>query len=376
MEATKVAIPVFRPFSNTEEEEAVIEVLRSGWWGQGPVTEAFEREFAAFVGSKHAIALNSATAALHLSLLVAGVEGGEVITPSLTFVSTNHAILYNRATPVFADIDPVTLCIDPEDVERKITPRTKAIIAVDYAGYPARLAVLLDLAAQHDLIFIEDAAHAAGASYFGKPVGSFAHMTCFSFHPVKNLATGDGGMITTGNDEWAARLKRLRWLGINKDTWARQGKDAHQYAWAYDVDEVGFKCHSNDLMSAIARVQLKRLPETNARRLEIAGLYDAGLRDLEWLQLPRNVGWSQSAIHAYVVRCQNRDGLSAWLKQHGIATGMHYIPNHLHKVFAPYRTPLPVTEREWTRLLTLPCFPALRDNEVEYIVDVIRKFKG
>lgn len=369
------SIPVFRPFHGDEEIEAVAEVLRSGWWGQGPKTAEFERRFAEFVHAPLAVAVNSATAALHLALLVAGVEGGEVITSSLTFVSTNHAILYNKATPVFADVEPDTLNLDPDDIERKITPKTRAILPVHYGGHPADLDRIHELAAAHNLIVIEDAAHAAGSLYKGQPIGSLSPFTCFSFHPVKNLATGDGGMITLTNEEWDARLRRLRWVGINKDTWVRsRGKDASQYSWEYDVEEIGFKCHSNDIMSAIALVQLARLPQTNARRRDICALYNEGLRDLEWLQLPVEREDVFSARHNYVVRCDRRNDLATWLREHGIATGMHYIPNHLHAVYRPYATMLPVVEREWVRLLTLPLFPALTDDDVVYIIDVIRRF--
>ncbi|MBN2470197.1 MAG: DegT/DnrJ/EryC1/StrS family aminotransferase [Anaerolineae bacterium] len=369
------AIPVFQPVHGEEEIAAVTEVLRSGWWGQGPKTAEFEERFAAFVESPLAVSVNSATAALHLAMAVVGVEGGEVISPSMTFVSTNTAILYNNATPVFADIKPDTLNIDPDDIERKITPRTRAIVAVDYGGHPVDLDRILAIAEAHDLVVIEDAAHAAGSAYKGRKVGSIAPLTCFSFHPVKNLATGDGGMITLQDEEWAARLRRLRWVGINKDTWVRsEGKAASQYSWQYDVTELGYKYHTNDIMSAIALVQLERLPQVNARRREIAAMYDAGLGDLDWLQLPVRYAHVVSSQHNYVVRLEGRDRLADWLRDHQIATGMHYVPNHFYNVFKPYAASLPVTEREWERLLTLPLFPALTDDEVAYIIETIRNY--
>jgi perosamine synthetase len=371
------AIPVFRPFHGEEEIQAVAEVIRSGWWGQGPKTAEFEQRFAAFVGSTLAVAVNSATAALHLALRVAGVEGGEVITTSMTFVSSNHAILYNNATPVFADIQPDTLNIDPDDIARKVTTRTKAILVVHYGGHPADMDRIHEIASAHDLVVIEDAAHAAGAQYKGRPVGSLSPLTCFSFHPVKNLATGDGGMITLSNAEWDARLRRLRWVGINKDTWKRsKDRDASQYSWEYDVEELGYKYHTNDILAAIALVQLERLPQTNARRREICALYDEGLGDLPWLELPVERPDVVSARHNYVVRLENRDGLADWLREHRVATGMHYIPNHLYSMYRPYATSLPVTEREWKRLLTLPLYPALTDDEVCYIIDVIRAYRA
>jgi perosamine synthetase len=370
------AIPVFRPFSGDEEVQAVAEVLQSGWWGQGPKTVEFERRFAEFVGAERAVSVNSATAALHLAMAVAGVEGGEVITTSMTFVSTNHAILYNNATPVFADVQADTLNLDPADVERKITPRTRAIVVVHYGGYPAEINRLTELAQAHNLILIEDAAHAAGSTYYGKTIGSISPLTCFSFHPVKNLATGDGGMITLRDADWDARLRRLRWVGINKDTWVRsRDKDSAGYSWQYDVEELGYKYHTNDINSAIALVQLDRLPHTNARRREIAARYHEGLKDIGWLELPLQTPEGIiSAQHNYVVRCNQRDTLADWLHAHRIATGMHYIPNHLHAMYKPYAVPLPVVDREWSRLLTLPLYPALSDAEVDYIIEVIRAY--
>jgi perosamine synthetase len=369
------SISLFKPFHGEEEIQAVAEVLRSGWWGLGPKTAEFEEQFARFVGSPHAVALNSATAALHLALKVAGVEGGEVISTPLTFVSTNHAILLNNATPVFADVEYDTLNIDPDDIERKITPKTRAILPVHYGGHPADMDRIGELAKAHHLMVVEDAAHAAGSQYHGTPVGSLSPLTCFSFHPVKNLATGDGGMITLQNEEWDARLRRLRWVGINKDTWTRsKDKDASKYAWEYDVEEIGYKYHTNDIMSAIALVQLARLPQTNARRREICAMYTEGLHDLDWLTLPVEREGVVSARHNYVVRCDRRDELAQWLNDHRIGTGMHYIPNHLHAMYKPYATPLPVVEREWRRMITLPLHPAIPTSDVEYIIDVIRSF--
>jgi perosamine synthetase len=371
------AIALFKPYHGEEEIEAVAEVLRSGWWGQGPKTAEFERRFAEFVDSPLAVAVNSATAALHLSLKVAGVEGGEVITTPMTFVSTNHAILLNNATPVFADIEPDTLNIDPDDIVRKITPQTRAIMVVHYGGHPADMDRITAIAQAHNLVVIEDAAHSCGARYKDQAIGSLSPLTCFSFHPVKNLATGDGGMITLRDAEWDARLRRLRWVGINKDTWQRSDRhDASKYNWEYDVEEVGYKYHTNDINAAIALVQLKRLPYTNGRRREICRLYDEGLRDLAWLQTPVEKDYAYSARHNYVVRCDHRDALADWLRDYRVGTGMHYIPNHLHAMYRKYGAVLPVAEREWTRMLTLPLHPGLTDNEVTYIVDVIRHFPG
>lgn len=376
LELIEHSIQLFKPYHGEEEIEAVAEVLRSGWWGMGPKTAELERQFAEFVGAPLAVSVNSATAALHLSLKVAGVEGGEVITTPMTFVSTNHAILMNNAIPVFADVEADTLNLNPDDVERKITDKTRAIIVVDYGGHPVDLDRYLQIAEKHNLVLIEDAAHASGARYKERPVGSIAHLTCFSFHPVKNLATGDGGMVTLRNDEWAQRLKRLRWVGINKSTWQRSDKqDSSKYSWEYNVDEVGYKYHSNDIMSAIALVQLSRLPQTNKRRREICALYDHGLAELDWLERPVEKDYAFSARHNYVIKCDQRDELADWLRAHRVGSGMHYIPNHLYDMYKPYVTePLPVIEREWLRCLTLPLHPGLSDADVQYVIEVIKRF--
>jgi perosamine synthetase len=294
----------------------------------------------------------------------------------MTFVSTNHAILYNGGIPVFADIDPDTLCIDPDDIERKITPRTKAIMAVHYGGHPVDITRIQAIADKHNLTVIEDAAHAAGAMYGDRKIGSISPLTCFSFHPVKNLATGDGGMITLDNPEWDKRLRKLRWVGISKDTWARSDTgDVSQYSWYYNVEELGYKFHMNDIMAAIALVQLKRLPETNNRRRAICEQYDAGLAGLDWLQLPTIRDYAYSSRHNYVVRLNGRDGFMEYLRNKGIATGMHYIPNHLYDMYRPYvQAPLPVTEREWVKMVTLPVYPDLSDSQVAYIIDTIRAY--
>ena len=368
-------IQVFKPAHSEEEVEAVAEVIRSGWWGQGPKTAELETKFAEFVGSPLAASVNSATAGLHLALKLLDVKDAEVISPSMTFVSTNHAILYNGGIPVFADVEPDTLCIDPEDIVRKITPRTKAIMAVHYGGHPADMDRIHEIAKAHNLTVIEDAAHAAGTKYKGRPVGSMSPLTVFSFHPVKNLATGDGGMITLQNPEWDKRLRKLRWVGMSRDTWGRNdAADASQYSWYYNIEELGYKFHTNDIMSAIALVQLRRLPQTNGRRRAISSMYDAGLRDLEWLQLPVERDYAESARHNYVVRLEGRDAFMAYLRDKGIATGLHYIPNHYYEMYKPYATSLPVTELAYTRIVTLPLYPDLTDEQVNYIIDAIRDY--
>jgi perosamine synthetase len=374
MEIRKPMIPVFRPSCGEEEVRLVTEVLRSGWWGLGPKTKQFEDEFAKFVHAAHAVALNSATAALHLGLRAFGIEGKEVITTSMTFVSTNHAIIYNNAVPVFADIEPDTLNIDPVEIERRITPRTGAIIVVHYGGHPCDLDRIRAIAAKRRLPVLEDAAHACGAWYGDKPIGTISELTSFSFHAVKNLATGDGGMLTTNDPALDTALRKSRWLGINKDTWTR-ADDGGNYAWAYNVEEFGFKAHMNDITAAIGLAQLARLDRTNGRRREVAKTYTAALKSLDWLELPVEKPGVRSAWHNYVVKVEQRDRFMKHLNGLGISTGMHYIPNHLYDIYKPYTTSLPVTERVWSKLVTLPLFPDLTDAEVARVIEAVSSYK-
>ncbi len=289
----------------------------------------------------------------------------------MTFVSTSHAILYNGAEPVFADIDSRTLNINVEDVKRKVTDRTKAIVVVHYGGHPVDLDELRAIAAPRGIPILEDAAHAAGAEYKGRRIGSMSEVTCFSFHAVKNLATGEGGMITVADDGNDARLRRLRWMGITKDTWGR-AEDSHKYSWAYDVAELGFKCALSDIPAALGLVQLKKLDRTNARRRDIATRYSQGLSGLTWLETPTELPHVKSSWHNYVIKVPDRDRIMSLLQENDIATGMHYIPNHLYEMYKPWRRELPVTESVWTKLVTLPMYPDLQDHEVDRIIEVVR----
>ena len=368
------AIPVFRPSVGEEEIAAVAEVLRSGWWGLGPKTAEFEQHFAQYIGAKCCVGCNSATAALQLGLKVLGVEGGEVLTTPMTFISTNHAILYNNAVPVFCDIEADTLNIVVEDIERKISPRTKAIMVVHYGGHPCDMDEIHTLARQHSLPVIEDAAHACGAEYKGRKIGSFSEITCFSFHAVKNLAMGEGGAITTNNEAYEKRLRKLRWLGISKDTWSR-ADTGQGYSWYYNVEELGYKCHLSDVAAAIGLAQLNKLDRLNARRQGVVQRYNDAFADLEWLERPVERPYVRSALHNYVLKVDDRDRLIDHLKERGISTGMHYIPNHLYDMYAPYRTELPVTERVWKRLVTLPLYPDMSEADVTRVTESVRSFQ-
>ena len=364
-------INLFRPFVTEEAISAVNEVLRSGWIGLGQKTEEFERSFAEYVGAKYAVAVNSATSALHLALVINGItEGDEVLTTPFTFVSTNHVILYQKAVPVFIDIDPTTLNIDLNHAQRLITPKTKALIAVHFGGNPVAVDQLYDFARHHNLRIIEDAAHACGASFMGKKIGSFG-CTCFSFHAVKNLPLGDGGMITTNDQTLYERLLRLRWVGIDRSTYSRAvtGK----YNWEYDVTEVGFKYHMNDINAVMGIVHLRELDAWNKRRQEIVDIYRSKLGKLEGkLTLLKPNPDAKSANHLFVVRVPNRNAIVDRLKQRNINVGVHYKPNNHYEVYRDYdHGNLPEAEKAYEEVISLPLHLYLTDAEVNYVSDAL-----
>ncbi len=366
-------IPVFKPSFGEEELEALKEPFQTGWIGLGPKTREFEERFAEYIGTKFAVALNSGTAALHLALKVLDVEGMEVITTPMTFVSTNHAILYNGGIPVFADIEPDTLNINPAEIGKNITPKTKAIVVVHYGGHACDMDPILELAKGRNIYVVEDAAHGCGGEYKGQKLGSIGDLACFSFHAVKNMSTGEGGMITTDDPELHGRLLKLRWMGISKDTWSREEKDK-KYSWYYNVEEVGFKYHMNDIPAAIGLVQLKKLDKMNRRRKEITEKYDRGLRGLRGLETPVVKPYASPSHHNYVIRVDRRDQLNIYLQERGISTGVHYIPNNHYEMYRGFRGQTPVSDTVWEKVLTLPLFPDLKDAEVDLVVREIREF--
>lgn len=345
-------IPLLKPSCTQAEIDAVTEVLKSGWWGQGKVVEQFEKELANRYHKKYCVTVNSATAALHLSMKLLDIhEGDEVILPALTFVSDGLAPLYVGAKPVLADIEPNTYCISPEDIARKTTENTKAVISVDFAGHPAFSEWM-----RSNLPFIQDAAHSCGGVSYGA-------MTIFSFHPVKNLATGDGGAILTDDEVFYHRAKALRWVGIDRSTWERAQK---KYGWDYDIDEVGYKYHWNDLQAAIGLAQLHRLDQMNVRRHEIAMRYMNELGDKVGLPPDHPC----HTWHLFVITTDERDHLIDAMLREGISAGVHYKPLYKYPMFD--QTPLPNTEILWQHFVSLPIFFDLTDTEQDKIIKVIK----
>jgi perosamine synthetase len=363
-----VNIPLFRPSISNEAIEAVTDVLRSGWLGLGPRTREFEEQFAAYIGAPHCVGLNSCTSAIHLALKILDLpKGSEVITTALTFVSTNHAILYEDLKPVFADIDPATGNLSVASVAEKITDRTRALLVVHYGGYPADIDELYELARSRGIAVIEDCAHACGSTYKGGRVGSHGDLHAFSFHAVKNLPMGDGGALTVRKTDDDARLRRLRWLGIDKDTFRRTTNTT--YDWEYDVPEIGYKYHMNDIGAAIGLAQLRLLDEQNARRTAIAKAYRAQLAAVPGVTLPSESEDRTSSYHLFPILVDNRDALIHKLKEAGVGTGVHYRRNDDYSMYE--RADLPATEWFSSHVLSLPMHMCLSDEDVGFVTRTI-----
>ncbi len=368
-ESRRTLLPYGRQHIDEDDIAAVVEVLRSDWLTTGPKVEEFERALAAFTGAAHAVAVSNGTAALHAAMAALGIgPGDEVIVPAITFVATANSVVYQGGAPVFVDVQADTLLIDPEDVARRITPRTRAIAAVDYAGQPCDYTALRHLAERHGLKLVADACHALGASFGGKKVGALADLSAFSFHPVKPVTTGEGGAITTDDAALAKKMRTFRSHGIVSDF--RQREKAG--AWAYEMTSLGFNYRLPDLACALGIAQLRKLPAMLARRNEIAAIYDAGLRGCQPLALLRG---RTHGRHLYVVKLHeslDRDAVFRALRAARIGVNVHYAPVHLHPFYrerfghAPGLCP--VAERAFHRILSLPIFPQMTDTDAHDVL--------
>lgn len=363
-----MAIALFRPTLSDEATRAVADVLASGWIGLGPRTREFEIEFARYVGTPYCVGLSSCTAAVDLALRILSLPPGtEVITTPVTFVSTNHAILYNGLTPVFADVDRYTGSLSVESVASRMTDRTGALIVVHYGGRPADLDELYGLARPRGIPIIEDCAHACGATYRGRRIGSHGDLHAFSFHAVKNLPMGDGGALTVTSPHHDARLRRLRWLGIDKDTFQRSEQGS--YDWNYDVPEIGFKCHMNDISAAIGLAQLRLLDAGNTKRAALAAQYRSLLSDVPGLSLPPDSVDRTSSHHLFHVLVERRQDLIDKLRNAGVGTGVHYRRSDEYPMYE--HADLPGAEWFSMHTLSLPMHLALSEAEVAVVADLI-----
>jgi len=376
IDTSVVSVPFHRTAVGEEEAQAVAETVRSGWITMGPRTLEFEKQFAAYVGAKHALAVSSCTAALHLALDAIGLRPeDEVLVPTVTFTSTAETVAYFGARPVLVDVDPVTLNMSPEDAARKITAHTKAMIPVHLAGLPCDMKELQDIAERHRLRVIEDAAHAVPASYRGVPIGALSETTCFSFYATKTLACGEGGMVTTGSDAIAERVRIMRLHGISRDAWKRYTSEG---SWHYEVLHAGYKYNMTDVQAAIGLVQLAKCDRMRAQRARIAQRYNAAFSRLPMLEIPAQRDDRQSALHLYALRLNlpqltiDRAEFIRELGSRGVATSVHFIPLHMQPYYRDtygYRPEdLPVALREYQRYLSLPLFPSMTDEQVEHVI--------
>jgi dTDP-4-amino-4,6-dideoxygalactose transaminase len=371
-------LPFSLPLIGNEEIEAVVEALRSGWLTSGPRMKQFETEFCKAVHAPSALALNSCTAGLHLALKVLNIgPGDEVITTPMTFAASVNVIEHTGATPVLVDVEPDTLNLQPDAVEQAITPQTRAIIAVHYAGHPAELIALRAIAEQYNLHLIEDAAHAIGAAFDGQPIGSGENLTAFSFYATKNLTTGEGGMLT-GSSELLDRARVLGLHGMNREAWSRYAAGGK---WAYDIVEPGFKYNMTDVQAAIGLAQLNRFDRMQARRHEIVQAYNKAFGSHSTFLIPTTRAHVTHAWHLYVLRLRpaelsiNRNQFIDEMTARRIGTSVHFIPIHMHSYYRDkynfHPDDFPVAHTAFQNMLSLPLSPSMSDQDVADVIDAV-----
>ena len=378
-EEQALRVPFFVPDISEPEIEAVAATIRSNWLTSGPKMAEFQNAFADAVGAKHAIAVNSCTAALHLSLVAAGIgPGDEVIVPSMTFAATAATVLHVGARPVLVDVEPGTFLIDPAAVDRAATPRTRAVIPVHYGGQPCEMETLEEIASRRDMIIIEDAAHAFPADYRGRSIGSSSNITCFSFYANKTLTTGEGGMLTTSDDEIAERVSRLRLHGLNRQAWERFSVSK---SWDYDIAEPGYKYNLTDIASTIGLGQLARSDEFWKKRQLLAEHYRELLGDVPGVEPLEVLSDRKHAWHLFVVQLDpqitgvDRDTTIDRLNEAGVGTSVHYRPLHLHSYYREvmgYRPEdFPVSTAAFDRIISLPLYPGLDHDLASEVIEVL-----
>ena len=371
------------PLIGQDEIDEVLDTIKSGWLGTGPKTMQFERDFADYLGVAHCVAVSSCTAALHLAMLAAGLRhGDEVIVPAMTFCATANAVIHAGATPVFADISLPGMTIDPEDVKRKITSLTRAILPVHFHGMAADMDALRSIADKHGLVLIDDAAHAIETRYKGRKMGHLADITCFSFYITKNMTTVEGGMVATKNGGWADRIKILALHGMSQDAWSRYSDSGYKH---YQVVSAGFKYNMTDLQASFGLHQLRRLEKNLRRREQIWATYNSAFKDLPIVLPPEPSIDTRHSRHLYAIRAAedaplDRDTLMAGLHRRNIGTGVHYTALHLHKfyreTFGCKEGDFPNSEAVGATTLSLPLSAKLTDRDVEDVIEAVRGCLG
>lgn len=376
-------LPFAPPLIGPEEKAEVLETLDSGWLTTGPRTELFQERLAQYVGARYAVAVNSCTAALHLAVAVHGIgEGDEVIMPAYTFASTGHVVMYQRARPVFVDIDPATFNLDPNRIEDAVTPRTRAIMPVHYAGQPCDLDAIADIARRHRLVVIEDAAHAIGAEYHGRRIGSHGNVACFSFYATKNMTTGEGGMAVLDDAALAERMRVMGMYGISdaRRIWKRY---APRGSWFYDIEYLGFKYNMMDIQAALGLHQLARLDGFIARRAHFAAMYAEGFVGLDEIVTPAGGPGMRHAWHLYTIVLRperlsiDRDAFIETLKAENVGTSVLFRPLHLHSYYQQALNypegSFPNSEYAFHHSISLPISPKMSDEDVRDVIAAVRR---
>ncbi len=373
-------LPYARQWIDEGDTQALIEVLSSDWLTTGPKVAEFEEAFAGMVGARHAVAVSNGTAAVHAAMYAIDIRpGDEVIVPSMTFAASANCVVFQGGRPVFADVDPGTLLLDPSAIEAKVTERTQAIIAVDYAGQPCAYDELRAISDRHGLILVDDACHALGGSYRGRMVGTLADLNTFSFHPAKHITTGEGGMITTADADYAQRMRDFRNHGITSTSQQRE----LQGSWFHEIENLGYNYRLTDLQCALGTSQLRKLRDWVSRRQEIARRYDAALAEIASIEPLSVQDDVQHAYHLYMVQLDlselnaSRAQVFDALRAEGIGVNVHYIPVHLHpyyrKQFGTQPGLCPVAEAAYQRLVTLPIFPRMSNRDVGDVITAVAK---
>ena len=374
-------LPFHRPLLGREEEEEVLDTLRSGWLTTGPKTKRFEERFARYTGTAHAIGTSSCTAALHIALTSLGIgTGDEVITPSLTFPSAVNVIFQRGATPIFADIDPDTLCVSPGAVEEAVTPRTRAVVPMHFAGHPCDMASIMDIAGKRGLSVVEDAAHAIEATYGDRKIGSIGDVTAFSFYATKNITTGEGGMLTTNDARIAERASILTLHGLTSNAWRRYGGKTFSQ---WEVLTPGYKYNMSDIQASLGLHQLNRIDDFWERRRALSRLYREGLEGEENVLLQADSGRMKHSHHLFVIRVRterlsvDRDAVAGALRAEGIGVSCHFPSMHLQPFYRQALScregQLPRTEYASERVISLPLYPSMREEDVDDVLRAVKK---
>ncbi|TGE33824.1 DegT/DnrJ/EryC1/StrS family aminotransferase [Desulfosporosinus sp. Sb-LF] len=369
------------PLIEEDDIAEVVDSLKSNWIAKGPKTNLFETKFAEYVGAKHAIAVNSCTAGLHLSLVAAGLgEGDEVITTPMTFAASANVIIHTGATPVFADIDPITMNIDVNEIRKKITPRTKAIIPVHVAGHPCEMDEIMDIAREHNLFVLEDAAHAVYTQYKGKLIGSIANATAFSFYATKNLATGEGGMVTTNDDVLAEKIRIMCTHGMSRNAWNRYSASG---SWYYEILYPGFKYNMSDIQASLGITQLAKLDRMQGIRQEIAERFNEEFGKMPELEIPVEKEYARHAWHLYILKLNleklsiDRTEFIEELKKEQIGTSVHFIPVPMHPYYRDTfdfkKGDFPQAETTFERIISLPLYPKMSKQDTEDVIEAVKR---